>query len=266
MEIRLHGATRGRGLLLVFAVAACATFTVLALAQGALSAEADRLAKVLGVEAGSAVAEVGAGGGEMTAEIVRRVGESGQVYSTELGDDKVASLREAASSATHVTVIAGAEDETRLPTGCCDAIYMRRVYHHFTSPGRMDASLFASLRPGGRLAVIDFEPRGGTPPAGVPANRKGHGVAPKIVVDELTRAGFEHVRTEDWTEGMFLALFRKPNASPPQAADFGGDLPGEPTDDQPGQALAFHAASKSLLTAPGRRRSTSTQRIPGGSP
>lgn len=88
---------------------------------------------------------------------------------------------------------------------------MRRVYHHFTEPGRMDASLLASLRPGGRLAVIDFEPRGGgSPPPGVPANRQGHGVPKSIVVEELTRAGFEHVRTEAWVDGMFLALFRKP--------------------------------------------------------
>jgi predicted methyltransferase len=210
---RLQVARRSRLFLWVAIAVACATAGLVS--QAGVATEADRLAAVLGVTTGATIAEIGAGAGEMTVEMAERVGDTGRVYSTELGDDKVESLREAVSHARpQVRVVAGAEDDTRLPAGCCDAIYMRRVYHHFTHPVPMDASLFDALRPGGRLAVIDFEHSEGTPPPGVPANRKGHGVPPKVVVEELTRAGFEHVRTEDWTGGMFLALFRKPPGSP----------------------------------------------------
>ncbi len=201
-------------LLAVLIAVACTSLGQSAGGQERPAAEAARLARVLGVGKGNVVAEVGAGRGEMTIEMARLVGEAGRVYSTELGDEKVEQLRDGLGRAgvTTVTVLDAAETSTNLPAACCDAIFLRRVYHHLTQPDHIDASLLASLRPGGRLAIIDFDPRGGVPPPGVPANRKGHGVPAAIVVEEVTRAGFEHVRTEDWTEGMYLALFRKAEA------------------------------------------------------
>jgi SAM-dependent methyltransferase len=58
----------------------------------------------------------------------------------------------------NVTVIEGARNSTNLPDGCCDAIFMRDVYHHLTQPKEINDSLLAALKPGGRLAIMDFEP------------------------------------------------------------------------------------------------------------
>jgi len=76
--------------------------------------------------------------------------------------------------------------------------------------------LAASLKPGGRLAVIDFPPRPNSEvPAGVPANRVGHGVPPDVVQREVA-AALTHVRTiQEWSPNsqpasLFLLLFRKP--------------------------------------------------------
>ena len=65
--------------------------------------------------------------------------------------------------------MAGAADRTNLPDGACDAIFMRNVYHHFAAPGPMSASLAAALKPGGRVAVVDFRPPGAEAP--MPADR-----------------------------------------------------------------------------------------------
>lgn len=207
---RASGDWGSAGLLLLAVLAAAGAGA--ALTSTPPDVEAGRLARVLHLERGSIVAEIGAGGGEMAVEMARVVGEGGRVYSTELGRDKVEAIREAAGRAgtRAVTAVEAAEKETGLPPACCDAIYMRRVYHHFTHPHEINASLFASLRPGGYLAVIDFDARGGARPAGVPADRGGHGIRPAIVVKELGRTGFEHVLTEEWNEGMYLVLFRKP--------------------------------------------------------
>jgi hypothetical protein len=77
----------------------------------------------------------------------------------------------------------------------------------------MDASLFRAVKPGGLLAVIDEEPPANTkPPEGVPQNRGGHGMPQKLLVEELTSAGFQVVQTlNDWPNHGYCAVFRKPS-------------------------------------------------------
>jgi ubiquinone/menaquinone biosynthesis C-methylase UbiE len=176
--------------------------------------ESARLAQLLSWHAGSVVAEIGAGAGEMTLDAAKRVGPTGHVYSTEVSSEKLAHLKElAAGEKDHnITVIEGSQAGTNLPPECCDSIYMRRVYHHFTEPQKMDASLFQSLKPGGMLAVIDFPPRSSLPAVeGVPANRGGHGMPKKILIQELTAAGFRLVsEPAEWPNDNYCVIFRKP--------------------------------------------------------
>jgi len=103
------------------------------------------------------------------------------------------------------------EADTNLPTACCDAIFLRRVYHHLTKPAEFDANLARSLKPGGRLAIIDFPARAGLDPVeGVPSNRGGHGIPQKVVVEELSAAGLQVEKiVNDWPEGDYCVLFVK---------------------------------------------------------
>ena len=188
--------------------------------------EIDLLIQVLDLKPGVAVADVGAGSGELSISIAKRVAPNGIVNSTVVDPKKLDKIRQAVQQAriNNVVVIAGANNDTRLPLNCCDAIFLRRVYHHLTDPLEMDRSLYLAMRPGGRLAIIDFEPSqrpGEPPPPGVPANRGGHGAPKSIVTQELTQAGFVRVATIDWPVSgdveHFCMLFRKP-MSPARAA------------------------------------------------
>jgi len=179
--------------------------------------EIQRLARVMNWKAGQVIADVGAGEGEIGFAAAAAVGETGKVYLTELDEDKVAALQKDASrrKLKNVVILAAAEKETKLPDSCCDAIVLRRVYHHFTAPVEMDGSLLHSLRPGGLLAVIEFAPRkslsASDPVKGVPSNRGGHGIPRKILVEELTAAGFKLDKSfDDWPEDGYCVLFRKP--------------------------------------------------------
>ena len=181
--------------------------------------EVPQLVKLFELEPGMTVADVGAGFGAWTIALSRSVGPTGRVYTSDIGEQQLAALRQAVTREplTNVTVVEGAERSTNLPAGCCEAILIRDAYHHLTQPGDIVRSLAAALKPGGRLAVIDFPPRPESDvPAGVPANRGGHGVPPDVVVAEVTAAGLTHVSTnEQWSTAsqpasLFLALFRKP--------------------------------------------------------
>jgi SAM-dependent methyltransferase len=186
--------------------------------QDTFQAEADRLGKLLNWRAGTVAAEIGAKNGKLTLAAAQLVGASGKIYSTELDPEALAHLKELSGRQRNIIVIKAGEAETNLPPSCCDSIFMRLVYHHLTKPAEIDASLFQSLKAGGRLAVIDEDPHEGSViPEGVPKNRGGHGVPQKILISELTAAGFEvEAVSNDWPSRdefheIYCVVFRKPN-------------------------------------------------------
>jgi ubiquinone/menaquinone biosynthesis C-methylase UbiE len=194
---------------------ACAVALVFAVGVrgDAAAGEIGRLAELMGWRAGTVVADIGAGDGAYAFAAVERVGAAGKVYATEIDAKKLAELRSevAKRKLGNVVVVESKEAETNLPAGCCDAIFLRRVYHHLTKPAEFDADLVRSLKSGGRLAIIDFAPRAGLDPVeGVPSNRGGHGIPEKIVIEELKAAGLQVEKiVEDWPEGSYCVVFVK---------------------------------------------------------
>jgi SAM-dependent methyltransferase len=164
--------------------------------------EVQRLVKLLQLEPGTNIADVGAGLGAWTLRFSQWTAPGGHVYATDIGDVQLASLRAliVKERLTNVTVMAGAADSTNLPAACCDAILMRNVFHYVTEPAAMIRSLAASLKRGGRLAVVDFPPRpNSVVPPGVPANRGGNGVPPEIVEREIGVLLRHVITVPDWS-------------------------------------------------------------------
>lgn len=180
-----------------------------------------RLRHELALEPGMSVADVGAGRGELTVALAAEVGPSGQVFSTDVDTGALEQIRARVATAAlqNVTVLQAHARDTGLPTNCCDAVVLRRVYHHLSDPLATNGHLLRTLRPRGVLAIIDFPPM--LPwlwpwaPNGIPKNRRGHGVAVHLVVEEVTASGFELVKVmEDWPGrgplASYCVVFRKP--------------------------------------------------------
>jgi SAM-dependent methyltransferase len=183
--------------------------------------EMPRLRHELALKPGMSVADVGAGRGELTVALAAEVGPSGQVFSTDIDTQALEQIRAAVAAArlTNVTVVQAQPRDANLPTDCCNAVLLRRVYHHVTHPAETNASLLRALRAGGLLAIIDFSPTFSWlwpwPPKGVPQNRGGHGIAAPLVVEEATASGFELVQVfEDWPGrgplASYCVVLRKP--------------------------------------------------------
>jgi len=178
--------------------------------------EVSLLAQTLELKPGMTVGEIGAGKGEMTVAIAARVGPQGHVFATEIAPGLINKIRQTALEAklNNVTVVPATVQDAGLPEGCCDVVFLRGVYHHLTQPKEIDNSLWKTLRPGGRLAVIDFPPNlllWPWRPAGVPGNRGGHGIPKRIMIDEVTSEEFQVMRIIDpWPGGNYCVIFRKP--------------------------------------------------------
>jgi SAM-dependent methyltransferase len=190
----------------VFAVTPLGRDLIYHLVPPSWTGEPDRLAVALQVAPGSVVADIGAGDGAIIVDLARRVGATGHAYASEMTPAQRDRIRARASSAgVPLTIVEGAEDTTNLPDGCCDAVFMRMVMHHVRDAAVFARALQRSLRPGGRLAVIDFAPGALLHLAG------SHGIDPAQVVAAFTAAGFtvsSHV--DDWGGRNFLIVFRAP--------------------------------------------------------
>ncbi len=208
-------ASRDTKSLLPWAIVGSAIIVILALGYSAgsmletynndigFAEEADRIAEILEVRTGIWVGDVRAGTGRWSVDLARRVGAGGMVYATP-GPDPPSVIYETVASAgvENVTVILRTPgDAPRLPIGCCEAILVRFVYRHFEDRQRLTRSLSLTMKPGGRLAVIDWH-------AGA---LDGNTVSKQTAIAEFTADGFELVQTvDDWALGAYCLVFRKP--------------------------------------------------------
>jgi ubiquinone/menaquinone biosynthesis C-methylase UbiE len=171
-----------------------------------------RIFEALGVHEGITVCEMGAGDGELSIAAAKAVGPSGRVYTSELGEERVKTLRDrtAASALSQITVVEGDAVTTNFPDGACDALFMRNVYHHFADPAAVNRSIAAALKPGSTIAVVDFEPPNREAERAADRAKDGmHGVTPDTVARELAAAGLEVVRSETGDERWFLVLAKR---------------------------------------------------------
>jgi ubiquinone/menaquinone biosynthesis C-methylase UbiE len=212
-ELRGKARAMNKKRMLLLGAGLMVTLTFARWVHGDAADEIGRLAVLMNWKAGTVVADIGAGDGSYSFAAAGRVGVAGRVFATEIDREKIEELRAQVQKRKlqNVTVIESKEGDTNLPAACCDVIYLRRVYHHLTKPAEFDASLVRSLKPGGRLAIIDFPPRPSLPEVkGVPRNRGGHGVPQNVVIEELTAAGLRVERVvEDWPGESYCVVLVK---------------------------------------------------------
>lgn len=153
-----------------------------------------QMADLLRLADGMTAADVGAGGGTWTVRLAERVGPRGRVYGTDVKSPQVSGIVSYAKSKglTNVTAVLGSQDDMGLPSGCCEAMLLRLVYHAFDNPARMRESLQRAMKPKGRVLIVDFRP------------------PPDQLTAEMKSIGFERIEfIERWQgqDGVYAALF-----------------------------------------------------------
>ncbi len=160
----------------------------------------------LHLEPTARVADVGAGTGYFSVRIARRVPE-GKVFAVDIEPDMVRYLGERAHREhLHVLVpVQASAGSPNLPEPV-DLVLVVDTYHHIDDRIAYFEKLRASLRPGGRLAIVDFKPDS---PTGPPPE---HRISPEQVTSELNRAGYSLLATHSFLPRQYFLVFRA-NAS-----------------------------------------------------
>lgn len=144
----------------------------------------------LNLKPGMSVADVGAGTGYMSLKLAKRVGPSGKVYAEDVQPEMLQKVRAnaAKSKATNVVTVQGSFTDPMLPKGQMDLVLLVDVYHEFSEPQKMLRGIRESLKPDGRLVLLEY--------------RKED---PKIPIREEHKMTVAEVRTELEAEGFHLA-------------------------------------------------------------
>ncbi len=164
----------------------------------------ERVLDALALAPGAVVADVGAGSGYFSERLARRVGPGGLVYATDVQPEMLARLRErvAERALANVVVVAARFDDPSLPEACCDLVFFSSVYKEIDARVAYMQKVRRLLRPGGRVAILEFRPGAGGPGPD-PADR----LRPDRVVAELGAAGFELRDRHDFLPRQYFLVF-----------------------------------------------------------
>ena len=163
----------------------------------------DQIMDALLIAEGSKVAEIGAAGGWFTIWLARRVGPNGKVYAEDIQPEMIEAInrRMQHENLTNVRSVLGTAKDPRLPSGL-DAVLIVEVYREMDDPVELLKKVAASLKPQGRVGIVDFTPGGGGPgPA--PEER----VSPETEILTAEAAGLQLIKREEVPPFMFLLVF-----------------------------------------------------------
>lgn len=150
-----------------------------------------RVMNLLGIKAGSSVADIGAGSGWFSLRAAARVGTGGVVYAEDINPEAVKYIgdRIQKEKLSNVKTVLGSADDPKLPVDSIDAVLLLKVYHEVAHPVVLMTKLKPSLRSGAKIGIID---RNG--------NGTNHGVNSDVIKREMAEAGFRLLSSYDFTK------------------------------------------------------------------
>jgi len=159
--------------------------------------------QALGLRPDAVIADIGAGTGYFAVRFANMV-PAGKVYAVDVEPDMVRYLAERAKKEKRANLVAvkGAAGDPRLPEKA-DLVVLVDVYHHIELRERYFRALAASLKPGGRVAVIDFRMDS---PSGPPKSAR---VAPERVKAELAAAGYALSEEHGFLPRQYFLVFTR---------------------------------------------------------
>jgi len=163
--------------------------------------------EALNLKPGLAVADLGSGSGYFTRRFIEAVTETGKVYAVDVEPEM---LKYAEESVVHMhrsytaEFILARPDNPKLPYGSIDLLFLCNTYHHLDERTKYFSDTKSSLKPGGRLAIIDFYNDERSGELGFP---KRHLVPRETVIAELTEAGYTFVREHTFLPRQYFLEF-----------------------------------------------------------
>ena len=157
----------------------------------------------LGIGEGSIVADLGAGGGWFTIRLARRVGPNGRVYAQDIQPEMIGAInrRVEREGLKNVQTVLGTSEDPQLPAPV-DVVLIVDAYHEMDDPRTLLRNVRKSLKPGGRIGIVEHTREGHGP--GPPMEER---VAPERVIADAESAGLALKSRGDFLRYQYLLEF-----------------------------------------------------------
>jgi ubiquinone/menaquinone biosynthesis C-methylase UbiE len=168
--------------------------------------DCNTLLQALHLEAGDTVCDMGCGNGFYTLRIAKVVGEHGKVIAVDIQREMLELLKEraAAERITNIEPVLGTVVDPKLPANSIDVVLLVDVYHEFSHPKQMLAAIRKSLKPTGRVALVEFRAEDPNVPI-----KPLHKMSKAQIMKEFSANGFKLVEEFDKLPWQHLMFFQR---------------------------------------------------------
>lgn len=163
----------------------------------------------LNVKPGDVVCDLGCGNGFYTLKLAKLAGEKGRVLAVDIQREMLGLLKDRAAEEkiTNIEPILGTIVDPKLPNGAIDMVLLVDVYHEFSHPEQMLAAIRKSLKPTGRVALVEFRAEDPNVPI-----KPLHKMSKAQIMQEFPPNGFKLVEEFDNLPWQHLMFFQRDDA------------------------------------------------------
>ena len=164
------------------------------------------MVKHLNVQAGQTVCDLGAGNGFYSLWLAKLVGENGRVLAVDIQPEMLDMLkrRAAKEGVSNIELILATTIDPKLPEGKLDLVLMVDTYHELSNPEEVLGAVRKSLKPHGRLALVEFRLEDESVPI-----RVLHRMSKAQITKEMTANKFKLVDPFDGLPWQHLMFFER---------------------------------------------------------
>jgi ubiquinone/menaquinone biosynthesis C-methylase UbiE len=168
--------------------------------------KADEILETLGLRSGQIIADIGSGGGYFTYRFAKAVGENGKVYAVDINQEFLTFIKKQAieQGLQNIITLLSPSELPPLPTRTFDIIFMRNVTHHLPHRIKYFQILKDTLKPLGRIAIIEYDGRGRY----FSFQRLHRHYVPKdLLIEEMRQAGYVMQKSYDLLSEQSFIVF-----------------------------------------------------------
>ncbi len=174
-----------------------------------------KLLKSLNIQPGQTVCDFGCGNGYHSLQLAKRVGPTGSVHAIDIQPEMLEMLKERAGprGLANIKPVLATDEDSGLAAATYDMVLMVDVYHELSTPVEILAAVRKSLKPEGRLVLVEFREEDESVPI-LPL----HKMSQPQVVKELEANGFYLVEQFDRLPWQHVLQFARSDSALPKVA------------------------------------------------